>query len=151
MPGALQRDQREPVGWARCQAEPALSSCLSACSPSCCPRGLAAGTGTGSWAECNSWQSWARADSVAALIPIHTALPLFIRAGGWQGGRLFMLALKPGLFPLPRLRCLLFLQAAFHRGFNSLQTLPNGFFTWGLRAGSGFQKFHAPPTPPPGH
>lgn len=58
-----------------------------------------------------------------------------------------MLALKPGLFPLPRLRCLLFLQAAFHRGFNSLQTLPNGFFTWGLRARSGFQKFHAfPPT-----
>lgn len=42
-----------------------------------------------------------------------------------------MLALKPGLFPLPPLRCLLFLQSAFHSSFNSLQTLPNGFFTWG--------------------
>lgn len=42
-----------------------------------------------------------------------------------------MLALKPSLFPLPRLCCLLFLQSAFHSGFNSLQTLPNGFFTWG--------------------
>lgn len=27
MPGALQRDQREPVGWARCQAEPRVTSC----------------------------------------------------------------------------------------------------------------------------
>lgn len=59
-----------------------------------------------------------------------------------------MLALKPGLFPLPGLRCLLFLQAAFHSGFNSLQTLPNGFFTWGppstLRHPTGFQEFHGP-------
>lgn len=44
-----------------------------------------------------------------------------------------MLALKPGLFPLPLPCCLLFLQPAFHSGFNSLQTLPNGFLTWGPR------------------
>lgn len=42
-----------------------------------------------------------------------------------------MLALKPSLFPLPPLCCLLFLQSTLHSGFNSLQTLPNGFFTWG--------------------
>lgn len=34
-----------------------------------------------------------------------------------------MLALKPGLFPLPALRRLLFPRSAFHSGFNSLQTL----------------------------
>lgn len=34
-----------------------------------------------------------------------------------------MLALKPGLFPLPALRRLLFPHSAFHSGFNSLQTL----------------------------
>lgn len=28
MPRALQTDQREPVGWARCQAEPGVTSCL---------------------------------------------------------------------------------------------------------------------------
>lgn len=42
-----------------------------------------------------------------------------------------MLALKPSLFPLPPLCRLLFLQSAFHSGFNSLQALPNGFFTRG--------------------
>lgn len=58
-----------------------------------------------------------------------------------------MLALKPSLFPLPLLCCLLFLQSAFHSGFNSLQTLPNGFLTWGpstLRHHTAIQKFHAP-------
>ncbi|XP_021231442.1 uncharacterized protein LOC110387553 [Numida meleagris] len=123
-----------------------------------------AGTGTGSRAECNSWQSGQRAASVAALIPIHAALPVFTR------GRLFVLALKPGLFPLPVLCCcLLFLPSAFHSGFNSPRTLPNGFFTWGPQHAQrqrtlSFQKFHAPlehkkgllfphfPTPPhPGH
>lgn len=57
-----------------------------------------------------------------------------------------MLPLKPGLFPLPRLRCLLFLQAAFHSGFNSLQTLPNGFFTWGPRARSPLPRNFTPPS-----
>lgn len=59
-----------------------------------------------------------------------------------------MLALKPGLFPLPRLRCLLFLRAAFHSGFNSLQTLPNGFFTWGPQARSGIAPVSRNFTPP---
>lgn len=57
-----------------------------------------------------------------------------------------MLPLKPGLFPLPRLRCLLFLQAAFHSSFNSLQTLPNGFFTRGPRARSPLPRDFTPPS-----
>lgn len=80
---------------------------------------------------------------------LFTQRSLLCKGGGVAGGgSLFTLALKPGLFPLPRLRRLLFLQAAFHSGFNSLQTLPNGFFTRGppstLRHGTGFQGFHAP-------
>lgn len=59
-----------------------------------------------------------------------------------------MLVLKPSLFPLPRLRCLLFLQAAFHSAFNSLQTLLNGFFTWGPRAHSGITPVSRNFTPP---
>lgn len=61
-----------------------------------------------------------------------------------------MLALKPSLFPLPPLCCLLFLQSAFHSGFNSLQTLPNGFFTWGPQHAWASHQFpeisRAPPT-----
>lgn len=56
-----------------------------------------------------------------------------------------MPALKPGLFPLPVLRCLLFLPSAFHSGFNSPQTLPNGFFTWGSEAAHRLPKISRTP------
>lgn len=102
-----------------------------------------AGTGTGSQAECNSWQSGQRAASISALIPIHAALPVFTRAAA--RGRLFVPALKPGLFPLPMLCCLLFLPSAFHSGFNSPQTLPNGFFTWGSEAAHRLPKISRTP------
>lgn len=104
------------------------------------------------------------AGSISALIPIHAALPVFTRAAA--RGRLFVPALKPGLFPLPMLRCLLFLPSAFHSGFNSPQTLPNGFFTWGSEAAHRLPKIsrtpraqkgvfflfpHFPPSPRPPH
>lgn len=56
-PSSLHRgNQREPVGSAGCQSE-AQGDPPSPCAASCRPRGRAPGTGTGSWAECNSWQS----------------------------------------------------------------------------------------------
>lgn len=61
-----------------------------------------------------------------------------------------MLALKPGLFPLPALRRLLFPHSAFHSGFNSLQTLFLMDFSHGgppARSGTTLlskKKFHAP-------
>lgn len=61
-----------------------------------------------------------------------------------------MLALKPGLFPLPALRRLLFPHSAFHSGFNSLQTLFLMDFSHGgppARSGTtplSKKKFHAP-------
>lgn len=132
-PSALHGRIKENL-WARpgARAKPRANPRLPAL-PAAAPEVwlLAQGQEAGLNATAGRAGQWA--DSVAALIPIHTVLPLFMRAGGGsrRGGRLFMLALKPSLFPLPPLCCLLFLQSAFHSGFNSLQTLPNGFFTWG--------------------
>lgn len=78
----------------------------------------------------------------------HTALPRLGGAGGEQeGARLFMLALKPGLFPLPRtaVSCfssLLFTAALILSRLFLMDFSPGAPSTLSPR--SALQRFHAP-------